>query len=275
MSHKAFRASFTIAPLRYIGPGDTAPGGDLPLGQGWLGVEPVAQGDHHGLPLVQALGHAPAHLGTGIPGIQLLQHVVIHADGIQKGQGVPIPVPVDGVGQGHLTLELPLGAEVHQDFILNAPGGVSSQADILVRLEGADALDQADGADGNQVVLVAVGGVVLLHDVGHQAQVVLNEDVAGLQIPLGHALQVHPLLLRLQGAGEGAGDPAGEPQGEKQAVEGQENPSWEHNVTPPLPLYSRRVCPYAPPGARCRRPRPRNCQIILRFVSEECKPTVA
>ena len=161
MSHKAFRASFALAAAGYIRPGDAALGGDFPLGQGWAGVEPVSQGDHHGLPLVQALGHAPAHLGTGIPGIQFLQHIVVHADGVQKGQGVPIPVPVDGVGQGHLTLELPLGAEVHQDFILNAPGGVSSQADILIRLEGADALDQADGADGNQVVLVAVGGVIL------------------------------------------------------------------------------------------------------------------
>ena len=117
MSRKAFRASFTLAAAGYIGPGDAALGGDFPLGQGRAGVESVAQGDDHGLPLVQALGHAPAHLGAGVPGIQLLQHIIVHADGIQKGQGVPIPVPVDGVGQGHLSLELPLGAEVHQDFI--------------------------------------------------------------------------------------------------------------------------------------------------------------
>ena len=145
----------------YIAPGNAALGRDLPLGHGRPSVQPIAQCDDHGLPGIQAVPHTAAHLHAGFPGIQLLQHVVIHADGIQKGQGVPIPVPVDGVGQGHLTLELPLGAEVHQDFILNAPGGVSSQADILVRLEGADALDQADGADGNQVVLVAVGGVIL------------------------------------------------------------------------------------------------------------------
>ena len=162
MSHKPFRASFTLAAAGYIGPGDAALGGDFPLGQGRPGIEPIAQGDHHGLPLVQALGDTPAHLGAGVSGVQLLQHVVIHLDGVQQREGIPVPVPVDGVGQGHLPLQLSLGAEVHQNFIFNAPGGIGGQADVLIRLEGADPLDQADGADGDQVVLVAVGGVVLL-----------------------------------------------------------------------------------------------------------------
>ena len=46
---------------------------------------------------------------------------------------------------------------------------------------------------------------ILLHNVSHQAQVALNQDVASLQIALGGLLQIVPFLLRRQGAGEAAG----------------------------------------------------------------------
>ena len=39
-------------------------------------------------------------------------------------------------------------------------------------VEGVDRFDQADGADADEVVLVAGQGVVLFCDVGHKAQVV-------------------------------------------------------------------------------------------------------
>ena len=83
-------------------------------------------------------------------------------------------------------------------------------------VKGGDGFDEADGADGDEVLLVGGLGVVLLHHVGHQAQVVLNERVPGGQVPGGGPLQAVPLLLRPQGPGEGA--PAGEAQGQKQAV---------------------------------------------------------
>ena len=74
-------------------------------------------------------------------------------------------------------LQLPLGAEVHQDLVFDTAGGIGGQAHVLVRLEGTDPLDQSDGADGDQIVLIPVGRIVLFHDVRHQAQVVLDEDV--------------------------------------------------------------------------------------------------
>ena len=51
-------------------------------------------------------------------------------------------------------------AEIHQYFIFNTPAGIGSKPDLLIRLECGNALDQPDGSDGNQIVLVAIGGVI-------------------------------------------------------------------------------------------------------------------
>ena len=63
---------------------------------------------------------------------------------------------------------------------------------------------------------------------GHQAQVVFNELVAGLQVALGGQLQAPALLFRFQGAGEGAGLAAGKAQGKQQAVQGEDQTGWQH-----------------------------------------------
>ena len=146
----------------YIGPGDAAPGGDLPLGEGGAAVQAVAEGYDLPLPPVQAGLDAAAHPGAGILGIQVLQKGVVHPDGVHEGEGAPLPLPVQGVGERDLPLGLALGAEVHEHLIFDAAGGVGGQADLSVRTEGAHPLDEPDGANGNQVVLVAVGSVVLL-----------------------------------------------------------------------------------------------------------------
>lgn len=51
-----------------------------------------------------------------------------------------------------------------EDSIFNTPARICCQADALVRAEGVDGLDQADRADGDQVVLMVGLGVVLLED---------------------------------------------------------------------------------------------------------------
>ena len=187
-------SALAIAAARYIGAGDAALGRDLPLGQGRAGIQAVPEGDDHGLPLVQASLDAPAHLGAGVTGIQLLQHIVVHADGVHQRQGVAVPIPVNGIRQGDFSLELFLAAEVHENFVFNAAGGVGGQAGALLRVEAGDALDEADGADGDQVLLIGALGIVFLDDVGHQAQVPLDEYIPGLLISLGVAAEIFPLL---------------------------------------------------------------------------------
>ena len=51
---------------------------------------------------------------------------------------------------------------MHKDLIFNAPAGIGSQAHVLVRLEGGDSLDQPDGTNGDQIVLISGLGIVLL-----------------------------------------------------------------------------------------------------------------
>ena len=83
--------------------------------------------------------------------------------------------------------------------------------------------DEADGADGDQILLVGSLGVVLLDDMGHQAEVVLHQAVAGRQVSPAPPLQTFPLLLPGQGAGKRPGI-SGQVQRQKQAV-GQQQQS--------------------------------------------------
>lgn len=117
MRCKAFRASFTLSAAGYIAPGDPAQRRDLPLGEGSLAAQAVAQADDVGFPPGEAGAHAPAHLSAGIPQIQLFQHIVIHPNHIDEREGAIFPVAVQRVGKGQFALELALRAEIHQYFI--------------------------------------------------------------------------------------------------------------------------------------------------------------
>ena len=67
---------------------------------------------------------------------------------------------IDKIRQGHILRRLFLGAEVHENLILHASGGIGSQSGTLGRVEGGDAFDQADGADGDQIFLIGGLGVI-------------------------------------------------------------------------------------------------------------------
>ena len=51
---------------------------------------------------------------------------------------------------------------MHQDLIFHTPGRVGPQTGTLAAVEGGDAFDQADGSDGDQILLVGPGGIILL-----------------------------------------------------------------------------------------------------------------
>lgn len=81
-----------------------------------------------------------------------------------------------------------------------------------------------------------------IHDMRHQAQVPLDQDVPGLQIPLGCPLQIMLLLLRCQRLREAAG---GESQGVQHSSQckpccGQNDPS------PPALILLPTASPHSP-----------------------------
>ena len=78
----------------------------------------------------------------------------------------------DGNPNGHSGEDdSPLG----EDSVFNAPAGIGGKARPAGAVKGADGLDEADGADADEVVLVAGEGVVFFCDVGDQAQVVPDD----------------------------------------------------------------------------------------------------
>ena len=96
---------------------DAALGGDLPLGLGRVVVQSIAADNDPALPVIQTGIHAAAHPPAGIPGVQVLQHGVVHGDHVHQGQRAALTPRLQGVRQGDLPLELPLGAKVHQDLV--------------------------------------------------------------------------------------------------------------------------------------------------------------
>ena len=140
---------------------------------------------------------------AGLPGVQVFQHIVVHPNDIHEGQGTALPVTVQAVREGDIPLVFPLTAEVHQDLIFNASAGIGCQPDFFIGLERRDAFDESDGANGDQIVLVAGLNVVLFQNVGHQAEIMLHQLVPGFQVALGQAVQVFSFLLGLERAREG------------------------------------------------------------------------
>ena len=114
---KAFRASFTLLAVRYIAAADAVYRRHLPLGLGRMPLQPVPPPDDVRLPLRQAVPHQTPQQQLLLPILQIRQHGVIGPHHVQQIQRAPLLIRVDGVGQGHLPLQLPLGAEMHKDLI--------------------------------------------------------------------------------------------------------------------------------------------------------------
>ncbi len=85
---------------------------------------------------------------------------------------------------------------------------IGGKAGSLGIVKGRDCLNESNGADRNQVILILVVGVVFFDNVGNQPQIVLNELVAGLGISLFDSLKA--LLFLLGGKRLGKGTIAGD-----------------------------------------------------------------
>jgi len=130
-----------------------------------------------------------------------------------------------------------------QNFIFNAPGGVGSQLDILIRAVGTYRLDEPDGTDGDEIVLLVRLGVVFFGDVRDKAQIVLNEHVARLNVARKHALDVFLFLLCRERARERA---ARQVEREQHGVRKQIKCNRQHkNASSFSPSYGRTGSPYA------------------------------
>ena len=73
---------------------------------------------------------------------------------------------------------------MHQDLIFNTPAGIGGQPDVFVRLKGGDPLDEADGANGDQVVLVPGLGVVFFGEAEGRIFPVKNDPIRAAEFQM-------------------------------------------------------------------------------------------
>ena len=112
-------------------------------------------------------------------------------------------IGINRIGDGHILRGFFAGPEMHQNFIFNTPRRIGSQTDALCIIKGTHRLNQPDGADGNQVVLVAHRGVVFFYDVCHQPEIVLNKLISRLHVAiLPVCLQAGAFLLGAEWTGK-------------------------------------------------------------------------
>ena len=149
---------------------------------------PGGQGGQHPLHLLQR--HAS---DDGV-----LDLVRVRAQDVHVGDLIALAVGTHAVLQGHIPAVLPAGTQCHEDLVLDAPGGVGAKGGAGISPEAVHRLDQADDADGDQVVRTVAGHSVFAGDVADQAQIVGDERLTGVFVPLQHAQDEGFLLLSRQ-----------------------------------------------------------------------------
>ena len=117
--------------------------------------------------------------------------------------------------------------------IFNTPCRICCKARALFRVESRDALDESNGADGDQVLLIGGLRVVFFHDVRYEAEIPLDEHIARLQIALCGALEILPLLPRRQRLRKGTA--VRQAQGIQHAAD--DEPYGQHKKPPPATVF--------------------------------------
>ena len=148
--------------------------------------------------------------------IHIVQNVDVVGEHVAPCDTVAVLVGVNGVAEIEVMGGLFPAAEMHEDLIFNTPAGISGELGPLAVIKGGHRLDEPDGADGDQVFLIPIAGVVFLDNMRHQSQIVLDEHVAGGVVALLQAEQAVQLLLLGQRFGEGAD--GADMQGEKEHI---------------------------------------------------------
>ena len=87
---------------------------------------------------------------------------------------------------------------MHQDLVLDAARGIGRELDVPVGAERADGLDQANCADGDEILNVDAGVFKAPRDVDHKPQIALDERLPCLLVALGQTGDQRALLLGRQ-----------------------------------------------------------------------------
>lgn len=121
--------------------------------------------------------------------------VGIAAQNIGEEQLVAVPIDVEGLVDGELVAQLGIFAQMHENFVLDAAGGIGRKLDVPGGAKGVDRLDEPDGADADEILDPHPGIFKFARDIDHQAEIVGDEHIPRLWIPLFHPPEYLRLLL--------------------------------------------------------------------------------
>ena len=181
-----------------VGAADTQALRHLLLGHRLLTVQPVTQHDHGLLALAERLADEPSELLRVELAVKVVEDVIVHRHDVHQRQRIAVLVGVDGLVERHILRAFLRGAEVHEDLVFNAAAGIGAETDVFVGIEGVDRLDQPDGADGHQIVLLILPAVVFFNDVRDEPQVVLDQEPARVRVAFLHFQKVFAFLFLRQ-----------------------------------------------------------------------------
>ena len=148
--------------MRYIAAADAQYLRHLPLAARLQPADTEAEHDNLLFLVAEALLHRPTNLLQPLPGCDRLQKIRLLPHHIHQRQRRSIGAGFYHIRQGHILAGLALGTKMHQDLIFHTPGGVGSQPCPFGNIKGGDPLDQSDGANGYQILLLRRVGVVFL-----------------------------------------------------------------------------------------------------------------
>ena len=156
----AYRTQGLFLDARDVAAADAALLRDLPLCQRRAAAQSVAQGDDRLFARRQDLLHDGAQLAVQLACAEILKKILLRADRVHEGQCTAVPPGLDAVRERNILRALSLRTKIHQDLIFYASGSIGRQSRALTGVEGRDAFDEPDRADGDQILLI--GGLCIV-----------------------------------------------------------------------------------------------------------------
>ena len=88
---------------------------------------------------------------------------------------------------------------MHQDLVFDAAGGVGRKLDLLVRVEGADGLDQTDRSDRNEILHSDARTLKALCQKDDKPQIVLDQKLPCIRVSPAQSFDRLALCLTVKG----------------------------------------------------------------------------
>ena len=131
--------------------------------------------------------------------------VLVAAQHVREQELIAVAVRVQGLVDAGFLAAVAAFAQIHQNLVFDAAAGIGGKLDVFGGGEGVHRLDQANGADGDDILYRDAAALELAGNVDHQAQVMGDQDIAAALPALFQPLEHELFFGRGKGRGQGVG----------------------------------------------------------------------